>query len=207
MHNWPQQLAALGQAHRECVIVTVAGVRGSAPREVGSKMLVTESNQSGMIGGGYLENECTRQARELLGATDAPHRKLSRFALGSQCGQCCGGVVDILFERVATNAAWVGELAAHQAAGTACLLISHRRTGDIPIKHVLTAASMELPGLDRRDVTRLTRHHGQLMQRGAHVATLRAADGEARDVLIEPVDKAPLNLIIFGGGHVGRACT
>ncbi|MEM7612118.1 MAG: xanthine dehydrogenase accessory protein XdhC, partial [Pseudomonadota bacterium] len=47
----------------------------------------------------------------------------------------------------------------------------------------------------------------QLMQRGAHVATLRAADGEARDVLIEPVDKAPLNLIIFGGGHVGRACT
>ena len=41
MNEWIDELADLTAAGERAVVVTVAGIRGSAPREVGAKMLVT----------------------------------------------------------------------------------------------------------------------------------------------------------------------
>ena len=49
------------------MLVTVAGIRGSAPREVGAKMIVSASDTFGTIGGGQLEYQCTRIACDMLG--------------------------------------------------------------------------------------------------------------------------------------------
>lgn len=76
--------------------VVIAEVRGSAPRDAGTAMLVWEDGQSGTIGGGTLEHELTLKAREMLRA-EAPDR-LSRHALGPDMGQCCGGHVQALTE-------------------------------------------------------------------------------------------------------------
>ena len=95
MNEWIDELADLAAAGERAVLVTVAGIRGSAPREIGAKMIVTGSETIGTIGGGQLEYQSTRVAVDMLD-TDTP--TLRSFPLGSSMGQCCGGVVEILFE-------------------------------------------------------------------------------------------------------------
>ncbi len=96
-HRWLETLADLRARQVPCVLVTVAETRGSAPREAGTKMIATTDQQFGTIGGGNLEAEAVRQARELLDRTDHDNR-LARFPLGPSLAQCCGGVVTVLLE-------------------------------------------------------------------------------------------------------------
>ena len=58
-----QQLLAHGEA---AVLVTVAHTDGSAPREAGTKMLVTRDTARHTIGGGHLEWKAIEIARHLL---------------------------------------------------------------------------------------------------------------------------------------------
>lgn len=80
------------------VLVTVAIGEGSVPREPGTKMLVDAGEVTGTIGGGHLELRAIEIARAML--ADGRARHFERFALGPGLGQCCGGVVHLLFERV-----------------------------------------------------------------------------------------------------------
>lgn len=96
--SWVAALAALEQAGEAAMLVTVTEAKGSAPREAGTKMVVTASTIFGTIGGGRLEHDCIAQARRLL-ATDGPLIE-RHFPLGPALGQCCGGAVCVLFERV-----------------------------------------------------------------------------------------------------------
>jgi xanthine dehydrogenase accessory factor len=86
-------------------LVTVAKVRGSAPRDAGARMLVTETETIGTIGGGQLEYQCIRIAVERIRAESGGDDLIRTFPLGSNCGQCCGGVVDVLFESVTAESA------------------------------------------------------------------------------------------------------
>lgn len=83
---------------REEIVITLAEVHGSAPREVGTKMLVWARGQSGTIGGGELEYRLCRQAREML-LDDSQLPVLAEFPLGPVLGQCCGGFVRVLMEK------------------------------------------------------------------------------------------------------------
>lgn len=96
-HSWLPTLADLRARHIPCVLITVAEVRGSAPREAGTKMIATATEQFGTIGGGNLEAEAVRQARERLAGAEAGNR-LARLPLGPALAQCCGGVVTVLLE-------------------------------------------------------------------------------------------------------------
>jgi xanthine dehydrogenase accessory factor len=100
---------AAGVLEHEAVLVTVASASGSVPRDAGAKMLVTQTAQFDTIGGGHLELKAADIARTLLaqaggGATSgtapppAGAPVLQRMALGPSLGQCCGGVVHLLFE-------------------------------------------------------------------------------------------------------------
>ena len=80
------------------VMIRVAGLRGSGPREPGAWMAVFADGEVGTIGGGHLEYEAIAHARALLGG--APLERRRRFALGPSLGQCCGGVVHLEFEPV-----------------------------------------------------------------------------------------------------------
>lgn len=91
-----QALTARIQVHGPVVRVVVAEIAGSAPREVGTAMLVWPDGQSGTIGGGALEFEAAAQARAML--ADNRRGRLDRLALGPTMGQCCGGAVVLLSE-------------------------------------------------------------------------------------------------------------
>lgn len=82
--------------HGSVCRVVIAQVKGSAPREVGTAMLVWADGQSGTIGGGRLEYDAAAMARKNLDRGIAHSAK--SFALGPQLGQCCGGAVVLSFE-------------------------------------------------------------------------------------------------------------
>ncbi|HEY8608994.1 MAG TPA: xanthine dehydrogenase accessory protein XdhC [Noviherbaspirillum sp.] len=98
MNDWLQALLALGERGVPAVLVTVAGIAGSCPREPGAKMLVSAHGQFDTIGGGHLELRAVELARAMLAGGEA--RQLARFPLGPALGQCCGGVVHLAFELV-----------------------------------------------------------------------------------------------------------
>lgn len=99
MRDWLQALHDELAAGRGPVVrVVVATVRGSAPREAGASMLVLPGNELGTIGGGHLELVATRTARDQLKPGSDPG--LTRvFSLAASLGQCCGGIVELWFQR------------------------------------------------------------------------------------------------------------
>src|ERR1700694_2855416 len=93
------------------VLITVAATRGSAPREAGASMIVTVQHLHGTIGGGHLEFQAIRIARDALQAGESASC-LVRFPLAARLGQCCGGVATILFRCFDAGAEhWLGPLA------------------------------------------------------------------------------------------------
>ena len=77
---------------------------GSTPREPGARMIVTADAQHGTIGGGNLEYQASHIAREQLLRGEADG--LRRFPLGAGLGQCCGGLVNLMFERLDADSDW-----------------------------------------------------------------------------------------------------
>lgn len=79
-------------------IITVIKVDGSAPRHVGSKMIVAADGRTfGTIGGGTLEHQATSDALEFIRKNETSCKK---YLLGPELGQCCGGNVELFFETV-----------------------------------------------------------------------------------------------------------
>ena len=95
--NWID--LALKRLNQEnAVMVTVLSTQGSVPRKAGTRMLVFALGEAGTIGGGHLEFQALAHARLLLADQAAPTHL--RQVLGPSLGQCCGGAVDLGFERV-----------------------------------------------------------------------------------------------------------
>lgn len=96
------------------ILITVAQALGSTPRAAGAKMVVTPDRLFDTIGGGHLEWRAIEIARAMLAlptdCTDCllAERRLERFALGPSLGQCCGGVVQLAFERIEPQGHWQG---------------------------------------------------------------------------------------------------
>ena len=81
---------------RAAVVVEVVRTQGSAPRERGTRMLVSAVETVGTIGGGHLELKAIAAARSLM-AGGRREREERHFALGPSLGQCCGGAVTLAF--------------------------------------------------------------------------------------------------------------
>ena len=158
------------------VRVVVTGTAGSTPREAGAEMLVWDGGMAGTIGGGTLEHDATRTARELLRqGHETP--LVSRKALGPGLGQCCGGSMTLLFERM--DQAVLSDM----RAGIA-------REGC----HARPVASGSPPRTQRVD-------SAVEKCRSRSPAEIVVVDGWA----VEPAGQRRVDLWVFGAGHVGRA--
>ncbi len=207
MNEWIDDLSEQMADGNACVLVTVAGVRGSAPREVGAKMLVTERETIGTIGGGQLEYKCTQIACNTLRNSE-DDSQLRKFTLGANCGQCCGGVVEVLFESFcATKPEWLFELqGAYQRREPAIMATVPGRLGAAG-KYLIAAngdcifpAEATVDGNLLREAMRILTHR----QSAQRVRTKMNDDNE-QNVLFEPVVASSLNIAVFGAGHVGAA--
>lgn len=93
------------------VLVEVTEALGSAPREAGTRMLVSATQCEGTIGGGHLELKAIERARRLLAAGEATPQS-AHYPLGPALGQCCGGAVTLGFSRLDASAVAAWPLAA-----------------------------------------------------------------------------------------------
>ena len=84
----------LAREHR-VVIVEVAAVKGSAPRDEGTIMQVAPTEIHGTVGGGPLEYAAIENARKIL--ADAGGEAELAVALGPDVGEWCGGEVSLSF--------------------------------------------------------------------------------------------------------------
>lgn len=98
------------EQHEPVTLVSVAAARGSTPRETGTLMIVSMAETAGTIGGGELEHQAIQQARTMLDQAQFKYESTPferQFALGSNCGQCCGGVVTLAFQTLQTVPEWL----------------------------------------------------------------------------------------------------
>ncbi|KAA8889498.1 xanthine dehydrogenase accessory protein XdhC [Nocardia colli] len=100
--TWIAAVARLRARREPGGLVTVATVRGHAPRRAGAKLVVGQTETWGSIGGGNIEAVAIDRARELMNLPDA-EPELLEFALNDKVTnrhgvQCCGGAVTVLLE-------------------------------------------------------------------------------------------------------------
>ncbi|RKQ35353.1 xanthine dehydrogenase accessory protein XdhC [Kocuria tytonis] len=100
--DWLDALQLLRGEGRACVLATVTDVRGHAPREAGTKMVVDEARTWDTVGGGNLEATVVERARAMIAAGERDPRSvefaLTEHATVEHGRQCCGGVVRVLLE-------------------------------------------------------------------------------------------------------------
>ena len=183
MEDW-LSLAAERAGPLHAVLVTVAIVEGSVPREPGARMLVDAVRQWGTVGGGHLELRGAETARAMLAGGEK--RRLERFPLGPSLGQCCGGVVHLAFELVDRD---------HLAA-----LAARPREDSWRLVALDGAADIALLDADGRTLLGGAAPDPDRTQ-GTHV--LRDAIG--RRWLADRIDAPRAHLMLFGAGHVGAA--
>lgn len=194
MHRWIDDLAEKLTAGKPCVLVTVAGIRGSAPRDAGAKMLVTERDVIGTIGGGQLEYKCAKIAFEAL-RTGEDRRYFRKFALGANCGQCCGGVVEVLFEPFCANKPrWLELLQRFRDRRESVLIATGQHT-----KYLIDARGIcRYPRKADADDKLLAEALQMLKQK-------KGAQKMDDEVLLEPIMGNDMSVAVFGAGHVGTA--
>ena len=222
MRIWSAVAEMVG-SHGRCALVTVAAVRGSAPREPGARMVIApDGGFHGSIGGGELEWQALGAARDALSRV-APAATLSRLTLGPDLGQCCGGSVRLLtevFDRDRLDE--VRALAAHEVAGP---FVTRGRIGPRRVERIVNE-SVAREALGPAGTSRL-------IDRPAAIAGRTAAGGFAREglpggqggggsrggvahaglpvelesdgVIVERFCDPRRPVWLFGAGHVGRA--
>jgi len=180
MSEWIAQALAAVRRGETLAMATVVGAQGSTPREIGARMLVWADRFTGTIGGGSLERQALDQARRLL-AQDARRHALQDYPLGPLLGQCCGGRVRLLVERIdGDSLGWLADAAQACARGAPFRLQADIEGGDLE-------RSVQPPaGDDPAD------------------NSPRAPIPEVRR-LSELMQPARPKLVIFGAGHVGQA--
>jgi xanthine dehydrogenase accessory factor len=173
---WRRILESLEQ-HRRAALISVIRVDGSAPREVGARMVVQrDAGFFGTIGGGRLEYETLAVAEAALSAETAA-ASVRVWPLGPNLGQCCGGSVTTLVETFdAGDLDRIRELAAAEEAGFFVAVSRMTAQGRIAreiVDGVVDRAETGKVSIEQRFVERF---------------------GEVQK-----------SVLLFGAGHVGRA--
>jgi len=169
------ELKNMVMRHQAVVRIVITDIKGSTPRGVGTSMLVWATGESGTIGGGALEYQAIKTAREALMKKTG---WTASHPLGPDLGQCCGGFVKLAGEYFEDKNLPTGEegyfLRALPDNGAKAL------ANDIPIA--------------------LCRHLSAARREGTAIEPCLA-----KNWFLEPLVQAKTDLWIWGAGHVGRA--
>lgn len=223
MNDWVHTAIDLIARKEPAVLVSVMATRGSAPRDSGTRMIVCASRLFGTIGGGHLEYKATALAREQLLASpmtyaangvseksiaqmDAESVTLRRFPLGASLGQCCGGLVNLLFEPLNHQSGqWLHYLHSHLQAGRSVVSITQALSD--------TTGHDAVAGIHKLLVSESDSHGDLVMGQQRAVVRARAQlashgvlpDNTDPSLWFETLSPQDFQILIFGAGHVGKA--
>ena len=151
-------------------IATLVEVDGSAPRDVGAQMLITEDEHWGFLSGGCIEDDVARHGREAL-AEGAP--RMLRYGEGSpwiDIKLACGSGITVLVEPVDADEPAVAALLEGWRARRPVLWSS-----DGTARHTEAAAAIPADNWDGARYTRLFAPPLRLVLVGEDGGTLSAA--------------------------------
>jgi xanthine dehydrogenase accessory factor len=200
-----ETIAAHLSAGESLVLATLLERSGSAPRAVGSRMVVrSDGTILGTIGGGILEARIQGLAAEVFQTRKTVVRRFTLTAEdASHMGMICGGEVRILIQFVDASAAGhpqfyretAGMLKAYRRGW---LLTRLSRDGETPerVDHALLGADGSFGGtldcaLARSVVSRFTGRQPEMIRHGEE------------GFLVEPLNREG-RVFIFGAGHISR---
>ena len=157
------------------VRIVITEIKGSTPRGIGTSMLVWANGESGTIGGGALEYQAIKTARDALKSKTG---WIASHPLGPELGQCCGGFVKLAGEYFdATNLPLDKEGYYLRALPTKGV---QRVTDEIPFALRRRLSSLRREGTVSEPVL-------------------------VENWFLEPLEGIKTDLWIWGAGHVGRA--
>jgi xanthine dehydrogenase accessory factor len=207
--EWLDAVKRLRAGRQAGVLVTVAAVRGHAPRDAGAKMVVSAAETWGSVGGGNLEAKAVERARELLSdraaAPELFTSQLTDKAPLEHGVQCCGGEVTVLLEPLAVLPAVAIFGMGHVGIELARVLARH----DLDL-HLVDSRPEQLTDRALRvlddSVARVHRHHVPVLPElvlgelppGAHVLVMthdHAEDAALIDAALRIPDLASIGLI------------
>ncbi|MEB3753419.1 xanthine dehydrogenase accessory protein XdhC [Acinetobacter sp. MD2(2019)] len=180
--QWWTDLNGWANDERPMVLVSVVRADGSTPREVGASMLLRfdsqqQWQQSDTIGGGHLEFQAIDIAQAMLTGSEPRIRFVERFNLSARLGQCCGGVMWLLFEKIAPSKDDL--LAYHQAWQTGQTIVRSTRLDQASTWHIGTHQPLH--------------------------STPKFDQSNTAWQWTQTVQPYAMRVMIFGAGHVGEA--
>lgn len=207
MNDWLTALRDRLVQGRSVVRVSVASVKGSAPREPGACMLVESTGTVGTIGGGHLELKAIGIARDMLACRASGSARLDRFALGATLGQCCGGAVNLWFDRFDVVDVGFVESAIGARSRYPTVIATTLKTEGTARRHVIAGDARNHPQAVSAWDDAATSAIEALLHapRGGPYAQLVPATVQRPALFVERADSRHPLLLLFGAGHVGRA--
>ena len=185
------------------VVVAIAHGQGSVPREPGAWMIVDARAQDGTIGGGHLEHEATKLAREAIAGATPAATWLVRFPLAARLGQCCGGVATVAFAVVEAADGWLDVAQACERTSADFALVHRLGADRDPAQRLVVTAddSRGTLGDDALDSAAVVAARARLAPGG----TTGLADVAGASLFLHVVRAESFDVALFGNGHVGRA--
>jgi len=176
------------------VLATVVRRTGSAPRDVGAKMLVTEDGEMfGTVGGGQLESVACVKAREIMGKDTTMVFNINMDATQVEDkDMLCGGNVDLLLEPVTERHRNVYEALKRCGQDREPAVVFTRFDADVFAKSLIRGDGAVVGDpADKKAIDRC-------------MDVLRRGEPElSGNTFAEPV-RIIIPLYIFGAGHVSQ---
>ncbi|NVO23525.1 XdhC family protein [Donghicola mangrovi] len=177
----PERALTWHRAGRGAALATVVETWGSAPRRVGSMLVISgDGEMAGSVSGGCVEGAVVVEAMEAL--EDGKPRLLEYGVSDGDAfavGLACGGTIRVLVQPVgaALPEAVLAELVAHRAARTPAALVT---------------------GLDGGTPTLATEGYAQRFR-------LDRSGVEEDGTTFVAIHNPPLQMVIVGGVHIAQA--
>lgn len=188
--NW-QTICDVAIKQHPFVLVSVFCVKGSSPREEGTKMLVSAEGVLGTIGGGNMEFQAIKLANELMNPSHEAGFKIIEAPLTPKFDQCCGGQVTLVYEKILPSRQhWTFKLIE--------LFSETDKIGQANTNSTSRATSKENMGLMTQKTTDGVKRY---LASASDLNEQTLLDGFF-DPLRSP---STLKIFLFGAGHVGKA--
>jgi len=188
---------------KRAALGTVVKVWGSAPRQSGSKLVVSSAGDiSGSVSNGCVEGAVIEEAREVM-QSGTP--RLLHFGVTNEeawaVGLTCGGEIEVLVEPVVDDEAWqqlVRSIEAEEPVVTARFLGKSDGVRQLVVRpDGSTAGSL---GSEHMDAAATSRGQ-ELLADMTSVRTVVEAGGESADLFFDVTAPQP-RLVLIGAGHV-----
>jgi xanthine dehydrogenase accessory factor len=107
LDNFTLRFQEISNQNTDFVTVTLTNVKGSAPQDLGARMIFNENGiLYGTVGGGKIEAHCMEVCKQLLTQKNTEKVVSHTWNLQRDIGMTCGGEVSLLFEIHRTDHNW-----------------------------------------------------------------------------------------------------